>query len=131
MRELLLVAIGGAAGSVARWLLSMWVDARLVTLWPGFPWGTLVVNISGCLAIGVLSAWVIQPWVRHLLMIGVMGGFTTFSSFALQTAQLNGAGAQAQAFAYIAASVVLCLIAVWLGMQLGGQITAWHARGPA
>ena len=119
MRELLLVA----AGSVARWLLALTIDARLAALWPGFPWGTLLVNVIGCLAIGVIATWSDQAWVKHLLMIGVVGGFTTFSSFALQSLNLAEAGAQLQAMAYIAASVLACLLAVWLGQLLGRLIS--------
>ncbi len=122
MKDLLLVAAGGAAGSVGRWLLALSIDSRLATLWPGFPWGTLLVNVSGCLLIGVIATWSDQAWVKHLLMIGVLGGFTTFSSFALQSAQLASAGAQLQAASYVVASVLACLLAVWLGQLLGRAI---------
>ncbi len=118
MKDLLLVAAGGALGSAGRWLLAITIDTRLALLWPGFPWGTLVVNALGCLAIGILAGWSDQPWVRLFLMVGILGGFTTFSSFALQSTQLVGAGAHMQALVYVMGSVVACLLAVWLGQLL-------------
>lgn len=122
MKELLMVAAGGALGSVGRWLLAETVDARLAVMWPGFPWGTLLVNVLGCFAIGVVSLWADQPWVKHLVMCGILGGFTTFSSFALQAAALAGSGAHAQVATYVVGSVTACLLAVWLGHLFGRLI---------
>jgi len=112
------VAIGSAAGGVARYACS-----GLGTRWFGetFPWGTLFVNVSGSLLIGVMA--VTQPgdarWLgtdaRALLMIGLCGGFTTFSSFSLQTLNLARNGEWVAAGAYTAASVVLCIAASALG----------------
>ncbi len=82
---------------------------------PGFPWGTLVVNILGCFAIGVFaSAFEGVAW-RQFLMVGVCGGFTTFSSFSFETLNLLREGQTLQAGAYVFASVLVCLMAVWLG----------------
>lgn len=119
MKEFLMVAAGGALGSVARWLLAMAVDARLAACWPGFPWGTLLVNVVGCLVIGVVAVWSDQSWVKHFVMFGILGGFTTFSSFALQTSALAGNAAHAQFATYVVGSVLACLVAVWLGQLLG------------
>jgi CrcB protein len=113
------VALGGALGSVARYAC-----AGLVARFAGFtfPWGTLLVNVSGSLAIGVLAALAMsdgRPLVdghaRAFLMVGVLGGFTTFSSFSIDTLNLARAGAWAAAGANVAGSVVLCLVAVTIG----------------
>ena len=113
------VALGGALGSVARYA-SAGLVARAVGL--AFPWGTLLVNVSGSLAIGVLAALVAadgRPLVagdaRAFLMVGVLGGFTTFSSFSIDTLNLARAGAWGAAGANVVASVVLCLVAVAIG----------------
>lgn len=113
------VALGGALGSVARYGCSG-VAARLAGT--TFPWGTLVVNVSGSFVIGVLAALLTsdgRPLVagdaRAFLMVGVLGGFTTFSSFSIETLNLARGGEWAAAGANVGASVVLCLVAVWLG----------------
>jgi CrcB protein len=119
LRMALMVALGGAAGSVARYLLAgqigQWVGAQ-------FPWGVLAVNVIGCTLMGALAelaalAWSPSPEVRALVMVGVLGGFTTFSSFALDVGFLLGRGAHFGALAYIAASVVLSLVG-FFGAQL-------------
>ena len=112
MNAYLMVALGGAAGSVARYALAAFADGRL-----GVPWGTWVVNVLGCLVIG-LVAGSDRPWVKPLIMVGVLGGFTTFSSFSLQTVTLLQNGEPLKAIAYVLASVVVCLLAVWLGLVL-------------
>ena len=114
MNDLLMIAGGGALGSVARYLLAGAVDSRLALLWPTFPWGTLLVNVLGCALIGVAAGISDKPWVKPLVMIGILGGFTTFSSFGLQTVDLLHSGETAKALAYVALSLVLCLGAVWL-----------------
>lgn len=85
MRDLLLVALGGAAGSVLRHLVSV---AASAALGGGFPWGTLAVNAAGSMAIGALASLGLQDNARLLLVTGLLGGFTTFSAFSLETAQL-------------------------------------------
>jgi fluoride exporter len=113
------VALGGALGSVARYAASG-LAARL--LGSGFPWGTLLVNVVGSLAIGALAA-LVTPDGRPLLgsdarwfwMVGVLGGFTTFSAFSLETLQLARSGEWLGASANVVFSVLLCLAAVWLG----------------
>jgi CrcB protein len=112
--------VGGGLGAVARFGLGALVLARTGE---GFPWGTLVVNWSGCLAIGVLAAWLAAtphpPALRLFLVTGVLGGFTTFSAFGLETVELVASGASAQALLYVAGSVLGGLAAVALGLGAG------------
>ncbi len=115
----LLIAIGGALGSVARFALSGLVAQH----WgEAFPWGTLIINVTGSFAIGFFftltgpegRAFVPTEW-RQFFMTGVCGGFTTFSSFSLQTLTLARGGEWARAGGNVLGSVTLCLVAVWLG----------------
>lgn len=123
----LLIALGGALGSVARYACS-----RAVALQYGetFPWGTVVVNIVGCFVIGFVGAisgpdsrLIVSPNVRNFLMVGICGGYTTFSSFSLQTLQLIQNGDAAEAFGNVLLSVAGCLAAVTLGYMAGTFIT--------
>lgn len=118
------VATGGALGSVGRYWLSGVVAARVGET---FPWGTLVVNLTGSFVIGLLAAltepegrWLVSPGFRLFFLIGVCGGYTTFSSFSLQTLNLLRAGEWWYAAGNVLLSVVLCLLGVWLGYLLGG-----------
>jgi CrcB protein len=113
------IAIGGAIGTLARFTFS-----SLIAAWFGqtFPWGTLLVNISGSFIIGFFASLtgpdgrvMVAPDFRQFFMVGICGGYTTFSSFSLQTLNLVQQGEMLQAGANIGASVVLCLAAVWLG----------------
>jgi|SRR5690349_4977179 fluoride exporter len=113
------VAIGSALGGMARYWCSG-VVATLTGEW--FPWGTLVVNVSGSFIIGLMAAlsavegpFLIRPELRIFVMVGICGGYTTFSSFSLQTLELMQEGEWLWAGANCVLSVVLCLIAVWLG----------------
>ncbi|MFL6584750.1 MAG: fluoride efflux transporter CrcB [Chthoniobacterales bacterium] len=119
MSEYLWVGIGGAIGSMARFWISGVVAERYGAF---FPYGTLTVNVTGSFVIGVLAAlaepdghWLITPAMRGFLMIGICGGYTTFSSFSLQTLALVQEGSWWRAGANAIASFALCLIAVWLG----------------
>ena len=114
----LFVALGGALGSVGRFWLNSLVTARTSD---GFPWGTLLINVLGSFAIGLLAALVpaAQDSARKFLMVGICGGFTTFSAFSLQTLELAQRGEWLRAGGNILGSVVLCLLAVWLGWMLG------------
>ena len=111
MNQLLLVALGGALGSTARYGVSL-----AATRWLGlaFPWGTLFVNVLGGLAMGVLVARTDNESLRLLLGVGMLGGFTTFSAFSLETVRLFETQAPL-ALAYVAASVLLSVGACWLG----------------
>jgi CrcB protein len=117
MTQVLLVALGGAVGSVARYGVGV-AAARLLGL--GYPWGTLVVNVVGGLAMGALFVRIgpDNENLRLLLGVGVLGGFTTFSAFSLETLRLMEHG-PAPAALYIAASLVLSIGACWLGYSLG------------
>jgi fluoride exporter len=123
MLAYLWIAIGGALGSVARYWCSGVVSRQFGET---FPWGTLLVNISGSFVIGFLAALAepagrrfIGPTGRQFLMYGVCGGYTTFSSFSLQTFELMRDGDWFKAGANAVGSVTLCLAAVWLGYALG------------
>lgn len=111
---LLLVALGGAIGSVARHLVSV---AAFATLGPAFPWGTLAVNILGSAAIGVAAGMGIEGQHRLLLVTGVLGGFTTFSAFSLETGALYERSPPL-AVLYVVASVTLGLAAFALAWWL-------------
>ena len=93
---------------------------------PRFPWGTLLINVLGSLIIGLVAALTalparvgMHPDARVFLMVGVCGGFTTFSAFSLQSLELLQSGESASALGYMAGSVMLCLMAVWAGWLLG------------
>jgi CrcB protein len=117
-KMILLVGAGGFAGSIARFLSQHLV----LKYYPSsFPWGTLLVNITGCFLIGLIYALaekgtLISPEVRLLLATGFCGGFTTFSSFAYENIALMRDGEWLYAFLYIVASVVVGLLAAYLGL---------------
>lgn len=124
------IAFGGALGSVARFALNGVVSARVGET---FPWGTILVNVAGSFVIGGLSALTLpegrlsaeaRTFTTQFLMIGVCGGFTTFSSFSLQTLNLLRDGEWLYAGGNVVLSVVLCLVATWLGYLLGTAMSA-------
>jgi CrcB protein len=130
MLAYLWVAIGGALGSVGRFWLSGLVAARFGET---FPLGTLVINVTGSFAIGILAALAIpegrmdsqsRAFATQFLMIGVCGGYTTFSSFSLQTLNLLREREWLYAGGNVILSVILCMIAVWLGYLLGSTFTS-------
>ena len=124
MSQVIAIAIGGAFGSVLRYGLSTWVHTLVGR---GFPYGTLAVNVLGCMAMGVLFVLLVERmgasavW-RAGLLIGVLGGFTTFSTFSIETFNLIEQGAMAKAAGNIAASLVLCVGATWLGVIIARQL---------
>ena len=128
------IGMGGALGSMGRYGVS-----RIFAFWFGetFPWGTLVVNVSGSLLIGLLagltsdsnSRFLIAPDMRQFLLVGICGGYTTFSSFSLQTLALMRQGDMLEAGSNIVMSVIFCLMAVWLGLVLAGVINQVRATG--
>jgi CrcB protein len=117
--EYLWIALGGALGSVARY----WVSTMVGQRWgEAFPLGTLLVNITGSLAIGFIATWtdpegrmMESPHFRRFLMVGICGGYTTFSSFSLQTLNLVREGQWAGAGLNALLSFACCLVAVWVG----------------
>jgi fluoride exporter len=124
MMRLLLVGLGGFAGTLGRYWLSGVIARRYGET---FPWGTLVVNAVGCFAIGFLfylfyDRALTSPTSRTVVFIGLLGGFTTFSSYGLQTFTLLRDGEVLLALANVAASNVLCLLLVWLGYVLAKAI---------
>ena len=131
MLATLWVAIGGAIGSVARF----WLTEASARWWgPDFPWGTVIANVTGSFLIGLIAALpvlgprdLLGPIGRQFLMVGIMGGYTTFSSFSLQTLTMMQNGHVAKAALNIGGSVVLCLIAVAAGYALGAMLSATKA----
>ena len=117
------VGLGGFFGAGLRFALGTWVHRALPAT--VFPYGTIVVNVLGCLLIGFLAAWrqPIDPGLRLLLMVGLLGGFTTFSAFALETLSLTHQDQHLLAFGNVAASLLLGLGAAWAGFELGRQLT--------
>lgn len=118
--NVLLVAIGGAIGAVSRYGLGGLVH-RYAS--PHFPYGTFAVNVLGCLVFGLLAGlseqrFVLGPQARAFLLIGILGGFTTFSSFTFESFQLLRDGELARGFANIAGQVVIGLAALWTGFVL-------------
>jgi CrcB protein len=113
----LLAALGGALGALARW----GVATALPSEAGGWPWATLLVNLTGCVLIGVLLAVLLSrfpasSWLRPLLAVGVLGGYTTFSTFAVDVVQLGEAGAWLTAAGYLLASVLGGVACVVLGL---------------
>jgi len=129
MLAYLWVAIGGALGSVARFGIGGLIPQKTGS----FPWATLIINVSGSFVIGILGALTAsegkmtprsQVLATQLLITGVCGGYTTFSSFSLQTLNLLRDGEWFYAAGNILLSVILCMIAVWIGYVLGNKFNS-------
>jgi CrcB protein len=123
------ISAGGALGALARY--------GLASAWPHrpdqFPWATFVTNVSGCLLIGVLMVLITEVWSAHRLLrpflgIGVLGGFTTFSTYTVDIQQLVAAGAARTALVYLAGTLAVALTAVYAGITLTRLITRTHPR---
>jgi fluoride exporter len=119
MKQILLVGLGGGIGAISRYKLGAWILHHSVD-WR-FPLGTFVVNVLGCLVAGVLAGLVerhdfFSPDTRLLLFTGLLGGFTTFSAFGVETVFLLKRGEIAVAVAYVVGSVLIGLALLWLGM---------------
>ncbi|MFD7316204.1 CrcB family protein [Streptomyces sp. NPDC059883] len=121
------VSLGGAIGAAARYGASL--------LWPAaagtFPWTTLIVNVAGCAVIGVFMVVISDVWAAHRLVrpffgTGVLGGFTTFSTYAVDIRLLVGAGRPAAGMAYLGLTLVAALASVWSAVWLTRRVVAWR-----
>lgn len=127
MSKLIYVALGGAAGAMARYLVGM---AALRSLGPHWPWGTFAVNVIGGFLMGALAGYLAhrggadqERW-RLLLGVGLLGGFTTFSAFSLEAALMIEKRAYGQAFTYTAGSVLLSVAALFAGLMIARRLFA-------
>ena len=124
MNQILAIAGGGAIGAVLRFWMSIWVYGMLGR---GFPYGTLAVNVLGSLLMGFLYVWLLErsslsgEW-RAFLLIGLLGAFTTFSSFSIETLNLVESGEWVKAVMNAFLSVLLCVVAAWVGLKIGRQL---------
>lgn len=123
MTQTLAIAGGGAIGALLRFWISGWVYGLFGR---AFPWGTLAVNMAGSLAMGLLYVWLVErsvlaPEWRAFAMVGLLGAFTTFSTFSIETFHLIEGGEVLRALANVTASVLLCVIAAWAGILAGRQ----------
>ena len=121
------VALGGALGATARYALALW--------WPtatgGFPWATFWTNVVGCAVIGVFMVVITDVWAAHRLVrpffgTGVLGGFTTFSTYAVDSRSLFADGRLPTGLAYLAATPLAALTAVWLAMTAARRVLKWR-----
>ena len=124
MTQILAIAAGGAVGALLRYWTSTAVHSRLGM---AFPYGTLVVNVLGSLLMGFLYVWLIDrmaagPALRAFLLIGVLGAFTTFSTFSMETLNLMEAGHPGKALANVLVSVIVCVTAAGLGVLAARQL---------
>jgi len=128
MTGLLAVAGGGAAGAVARWLVSGWVQNASGSL---FPWGTVAVNMAGALLLGFVMVWlqntVASPEARQLVTVGFLGSFTTFSTYSYETVAMLRDGELLRAGGYAFGSLAVGMLAVLAGAALAQGLLA--ARG--
>ena len=124
MLQTVVIATGGAFGALMRFWVS---SATYAMLGRAFPYGTLMVNVLGSLLMGFLFVWLterssLSPEWRSLILVGFLGAFTTFSTFSLETFNLLQGGEVSKALFNILLSVVLCLLATWIGVYAGRQI---------
>jgi CrcB protein len=129
LNQYLAIALGGALGSVLRFWIGSGIDGAVSRGGQIFPWGTIVVNITGCFIIGLFATltgtegrWLVPPLVRPFVMIGMCGGYTTFSSFGLQTLNLWNDNQRWEALGNVLISVVLCLVGVFIGATVADWV---------
>lgn len=125
MQQTLWIALGGALGSVSRYWIAIWA----LPVSRNLPWGTIGINVAGSFLIGFFGTLTLEggrhpapEWARLFVMVGICGGFTTFSSFSLQTLDLLRADAWSRALLNVALSVLLCLAAVGAGHAAAAQL---------
>lgn len=125
MRSVIAVGVAGSVGAIARYGLEGFVSRRTLGV---LPWGTFIVNISGSFALGVIFAALVEgevvaaPWLRNGLTIGLIGAFTTFSTFTLETLRLVEEGSYLLAAMNAVGSLVLGLVAVFVGVVVGRAV---------
>jgi CrcB protein len=129
LMQYIVIGLGGALGSMLRFGLGSLIDSNVQKTGQIFPWGTVIVNITGCFVIGFIftissseGRIILGSLTRNFILIGILGGYTTFSSFSLQTLTLALSGQRWEALANVLVSVVLCLVGVWLGAMLAGSL---------
>ena len=123
MEVVLVVGLGGAVGAILRW----WVGVLMSHLLAPVFLGTLVVNLAGSFLVGVLLIWFqgklpINDVLRTGIVVGLLGGFTTYSAFSMETVNMMMAGLYGRASAYIVVTVVVCLMGTWAGVMLGRSV---------
>jgi fluoride exporter len=121
---LVAIATGGVLGAAARYGVSLAIPHSTGQI----PWATLLINVTGCLLIGVLMVLILEVWVAHRLVrsflgVGVLGGYTTFSTYAVEAEQLIAAGRPGLALAYLVGTVVAALVAVRVGVSLTRKLS--------
>jgi fluoride exporter len=126
--DLVAIAVGGGLGSIARYGLSVALPAG-----HGFPWAIFIVNVSGCFLLGLLMIYLLEVWpprqyLRPFLAVGLLGGYTTFSTYAAGVMTLLTSRSFALADAYALTSIVAALVAVWAGMKTGRLASERRAR---
>ena len=114
------VGVGGGIGALIRYYVASWIQPAW---WPGFPFGIFIVNITGGLVMGLLTALMalklnVSPEMRAFLTTGILGGYTTFSTFSLDSALLIERGAWGQAALYVIGSAVLSILAIFAGLWI-------------
>jgi CrcB protein len=120
MRDFLIIGLGGWLGAYSRYRLGLAIAERWGTT---FPWATALINVTGCLALGFFGTWAVARAVplatewRLLIAVGFLGAYTTFSTFGFETLQLVRNGQMTAAILYVAGSVGIGLLAVWIGAQ--------------
>jgi CrcB protein len=131
LQMLVWVALGSALGGAGRYMVAVWLAQGAGE---GFPWGTLLVNVLGSFLIGLIADLtlgsgreLLGPVSRQFIMVGILGGFTTFSTFSLQTLELMRAGQGLAAMANSAATLTLCLVAVYGGHLCANWLNALRA----
>jgi len=117
---ILSVGVGGAAGAILRWLISQAISGLSA---PAF-WATLFVNVVGCILMGFLVVYLDARWpsetiVRPGILVGLLGGFTTYSAFSMEAVGMLAAGLYSRAAVYILSTLILCILATWAGLILG------------
>lgn len=129
LMQYLVIGLGGALGSMLRFGIGSLIDTNVQKTGQIFPWGTIVVNVTGCFVIGFIftistgeGRLLLSPITRNFITIGILGGYTTFSSFSWQTLALTQDGQWWSAAANVLLSVVLCLVGCWLGAMLAGSL---------